>query len=113
MPVNENNPEQPVSIKLVKGYLEQVDLFGPALVKAAQEYRDAGISTISLAQKTMLGAVERTGFKPPFINTLADVAGGVLSLAFKFQGAAVEAGVEVHRRVAQSILDALTGKTSA
>jgi hypothetical protein len=108
---NQNNPEQPLPVKLMNGYLEQADLFGPALVRAAQEYRDAGISIIRLARATVLGAVERTGRKPPFINTMADAAEGALSSALKFQGAVVEAGVKAHRRAAQSVLDAMTGKT--
>lgn len=107
---NKNNPEQPLAVKLLGGYLEQADLFGPALVKAAQAYRDAGISTIGLARKTVLDAVERTGRKPPFINTLADAAGGALALALTFQGAVVEAGVLAHRKAAQSVLDVMSGK---
>ncbi len=108
---NQNNPEQPLSVKLLNGYLEQADLFGPALVRAAQDYRDVGISTIALARATILGALERTGRKPPFINTMADAVGGALSSALKFQGAVVEAGVKAHRRAAQTVLDAMTGKT--
>jgi len=112
MPVhdNENNPEQPLSVKLMNGYIEQTDLFGPAMVKAAQDYRDACMSTIGLARKTLLGVVERTGHKPPFINTMADAAGGALSLALKFQCAVVEAEIKAHRKTAQSILDTMTGK---
>jgi hypothetical protein len=113
MPVhdNENNPEQPLSVKLMNGYIEQADLFGPAIVKAAQDYRDAGMSTVGLARKCLLGVVERTGTKPPFINTMVDAAGGALSLALKLQCAVVEAGIKTHRKTAQSILDTMTGKT--
>ncbi len=111
MQTKENPPEPPLSVKLMKGYLEQVDLFGPAIVKAAQDYRDAGISTAGLARKTLLSAVEQAGLKPPFINTLADAASGAVSMTLKFQCAAVEVGIKAHRQVTQSILDAMTGKT--
>jgi len=113
MHVNERDPEQTFPVKLMNGYLEQTDLFGPALVRAAQDCRDAGISTIGLIRKTVLGAVEGTGCNPPFMNTLADAAGGALSSVLRFQSAVVEAGVKAHRKAAQSVLDAMSGKTLA
>ena len=110
MPCNENKPELPLAAKLMDGYLEQADLLGPAIVKAAQDFRDAGLSTIGQARNTVLGLLDRTGHKPPFIHTMADAAGVVLSASLKLQCAVVDVGVKVHRQAAQSILETLTGK---
>ena len=107
---NRNDPEQPLLIKLMSGYIELTDRLGPGVVKAVKDYRAAGNSTISRTRETVVAALGRLGWAPPFINTMADAAGGTLSSVLTFQERVVEAGVEVHRRAAQSAFDAMTGK---
>ncbi len=107
---NRTDPEQPLLIKLVRGYIELTDRLGPGVVKAAQDYRAAGHTTISRTRETVIAALGRLGWTPPFINTIADAAGGTWSSVLTFQERVVQAGVEAHRRAAHSAFDAMTGK---
>jgi hypothetical protein len=109
-PCNENHPEAPLAVKLLDGYIDQMDRFGPTIVKASQDYRDLCMSTMGLVRKTALGAVEQSGHKPPFINTIADVAGGALKAVLKCQCSIVVAAVKVNRSSAVLIRDTLRGK---
>lgn len=112
VPHNENPPESPDSVKLMNGYIEQVDRFGPSIVKATEAYRQLCLSAIKLARQTVLDSVERSGRKPPFINTLADAATGIASAVLVFQCTAVNAMVKAHRKAATSVCDAMTGKVT-
>jgi hypothetical protein len=112
VPHNENPPESPDSVKLMNGYIEQLDRFGPTIVKATEDYRHCCLSAIKLARQTVLDSVERSGRKPPFINTLADAATGVVSTVLVVQCTAVSALVKAHRKAATSIRDAMTGKVT-
>ncbi len=107
---NQNDPEQPLPVKWMSGYVELVDQVGPSIVKAAQDYRIAGVSTVSRTRETVVGALGRLGWTPPFVNTMADLAGGALSSVLTFQERVVEVGVRLHRTAAQSAFDAMTRK---
>ena len=107
---NGNDPEQPLLIKLMSGYIEITDRLGPGVVRAAQDCRAAGHSTLCRTREMVVAALGRLGWEPPFINTFADAAGGALSSVLTFQERVVEAGVALHRWAAQSAFDAVTGK---
>jgi hypothetical protein len=112
VPLNENPPEAPDSVKLMNGYIEQLDRFGPMIMRATENYRHLCLSALRRARQTALDSVERSGRKPPLINTLADAATGVVSAVLVLQCTAVNAMVKAHRKTATSVRDAMTGKAT-
>ncbi|MBN2035143.1 MAG: hypothetical protein JW768_00240 [Chitinispirillaceae bacterium] len=112
-PYNENNPETPLSVKLLDGYIEQVDRVGPELVKAANDYRHACTSALGFVRKNVLGAIERTGHKPVFMNTAADIVENSFSTLVALQCTLVESTINAHRTTATMIRDTLSGKASS
>jgi hypothetical protein len=113
MPENENTPEQPLSVKLIDGYLEQLDRYGPDLVKTTRDYRQTCISVYGQIKKTVLDLSEKTGIKPPLINTVADIGSGTLSAALDLQCAVVESAISANRQAAVSIRESLAAQPTA
>jgi hypothetical protein len=113
MPENETTPEQPLSVKLVDGYLEQLDRYGPDVVKTTQDFRQTCISVYGQVKKAVLDLSDKTGVKPPFINTLADIGAATLTAALDLECTIVESAIATNRQAAVSIRDSLAAAGSA
>jgi hypothetical protein len=107
---NTNRIETPLSAKLMNSYIEQLDRFRPAIMKATRDYREVWLSAAGLMRKTIIDGVERSGRKIPFAYTLADAAHAAVSMACTAQCAVVDAMIETHRQVVASARDAMNGK---
>jgi hypothetical protein len=107
---NTNRIEPPLSVKLMKGYIEQLDRFGPTIMKATRDYRDVWLSAAGLMRKIVIGAAERSDRKIPFAYTLADAANAAVSIACTVHYAIVDATIKTHRQAAASACEAMSGK---
>lgn len=112
MPKKKTTPEQPLSVKLIDGYLEQLDRYGPDVVKATQDYHQTCISVYGQIKKTVLDLSEKTGIKPPFLNTVADIGAGTLTATLNLHCTFVESAISANRQAAVSIRESLTGTES-
>jgi hypothetical protein len=110
---NTNRIETPLSVKLMNGYIEQLDRFGPTIMKATRDYGEVWLSAAGLMRKTIIGAAERSGRKIPLAHTLADAANAAVSMACTVQYAAIDAMIKTHRQAIASACDIMSGKETA